>query len=211
MKILKAEFEILTPINSEYILTSLEKAGRTCYKSEKEITFDTAKKFVSKLIKKGHESVVEHQSISVKIVCDRGISHELVRHRLASYSQESQRYCNYKDDIIFILPCWIDINCIGNEDFNLWYEMCEQSESNYKKLISIGWNPEEARCVLNNSVKTELVMTANLREWRHFFKLRAEELYGRPHPQMLEITIPMLEKFKKLIPVIFDNIGVTNS
>lgn len=206
MKILRAGFEILTPIDSTKILTSLEMAGRTCYKSEKEITDKSARNFLRRIIAKGHDSVLEHQSVSVKIICDRGISHELVRHRLASYSQESQRYCNYGDDVYFIEPCWLDTR-FGSEDYNLWFESCGIAESKYKKLITdFKWLPEQARSVLPNSTKTEIVMTANLREWRHFFKLRARGDFGRPHPQMLEITVPMLEKFKELIPVIFDDI-----
>jgi thymidylate synthase (FAD) len=205
MKIIKPSFEILTLINSEQILTSLELAGRICYKSEKQITFKTAKKFVTKLILMGHESVLEHQSISVRIICDRGISHELVRHRIASYSQESTRYCNYSKtgELTFIEPCFFEL---FSSSYNLWYDMMNQAEQSYNLLIKNGCTPQEARSILPNSLKTEIIMTMNLREWRHFFKLRALGLSGKPHPQMLEITIPLLKKFQELIPVIFDDL-----
>lgn len=205
MKVIKAGFQILGDIEGEKILIAIEAAGRTCYKSEATITPATAEPFVCNLIDRGHESVLEHQSISVRVICDRGVSHEIVRHRIASYSQESTRFCNYGKygEVIFIEPCfWKE----GNREYNLWYKAMSQAENIYLALIAEGSSPQEARSVLPNSLKTEIVMTMNLREWRHFFKLRAAGVAGKPHPQMLEITIPMLAQFKKLIPVVFDDI-----
>ena len=204
MKIVKPGYEILTKINSASILKSIEKAGRTCYKSESKITKNSAINFIKNIIARGHESVLEHQSVSVRIICDRGVSHELVRHRLASYSQESTRYVNYaKKGIEFIAPCFWKK---GSDEYSLWKSICETSELAYLNLISKGSKPQEARSILPNSLKTEIVMTANLREWRHFFKVRAQGITGAPHVQMLEITLLMLCDFKELIPIVFDDI-----
>ena len=216
MKIVKASFEVLGNVDGNAILKSIEAAGRTCYKSEDRITEDSATRFVSGIIKSGHESVLEHQSISVRIICDRGISHELVRHRIASFSQESTRFCNYKDkEIEFITPCfWQESNEPAPDptapptSLEWWKLAMLQSEVFYKKMLSDGATPQEARSILPNSLKTELVMTANLREWRHFFKLRALGTNGKPHPQMLEITIPMLAKFKELLPAVFSDLVI---
>ena len=165
---------------------------------------------VASLIKSGHEAMLEHASVTVKFVVDRGISHELVRHRLASFAQESTRYCNYsKDDfgseITFIIPEYLEYK---SEGWNIWKESMKQAEDAYFKMLDFGLSPQQARAVLPNSLKTEVVMTANLREWRHFFKLRALGTTGKPHPQMLEVTVPLLEDMKNLIPVVFDDLVV---
>jgi thymidylate synthase (FAD) len=224
MKLIKPYFEI-EEIDSAKILKNLEKAGRTCYKSEDKITEDSATKFVAGIIKRGHETILEHEKVTVRVICDRGVSHEIVRHRLASYSQESTRYCNYgkQDEITFIIPPWVDI-CPGIYDAsNLidvaeikesWYYWCASmlaSEEAYLDLLDEDWEPQQARSVLPNSLKTEIVMTMNLREWRHFFKLRAVGTTGKPHPQMVELTVPLLAEFKKLIPVVFDDILVEDN
>lgn len=207
MRVVKAGFQILTYIDEPIsILGPLELAGRTCYKSESTITPDSAASFVRKLIQSGHESVLEHQSVSVRVICDRGVSHEIVRHRLASYSQESTRFCNYgkAGEVTFIEPCfWAK----GSLHYEVWKSAMEHAEQVYLQMIEHGSSPQEARCVLPNSLKTEIVMTMNLREWRHFFKLRAAGVAGKPHPQMLEIAVPMLSRFKSLIPVVFDDIA----
>lgn len=203
MNIIKASYQIETPIDSEYILQHIEKAGRTCYKSEDKITRDSAKTFVKGLIKSGHESVIEHYSITVRFICDRGVSHELVRHRLASFSQESTRFCNYgkSDEITVIQPCfWEDVS----QQYNYWYASCLFAESMYLNLISIGAKPQEARSVLPNSLKTEMVITANLREWRIILKQRVSK---SAHPQIRELMIPLLAEFKNKLPAIFDDIG----
>lgn len=206
MKIINASYRIETPTYSgEELLKSIEHAGRICYKSEDRITDESAKVFVRKLIERGHESVLEHESVTVRFVCDRGISHEIVRHRLASYSQESTRYCNYSNDrfenqITFIKPCFLDE---GTGGYKLWKQAMFVAEKEYFELLNWGCTPQEARSVLPNSVKTELVMTANLREWRHFLKLRTAKA---AHPQMRELTVPLLKELQKQIPVVFDDI-----
>lgn len=206
MKIIEPSFEFLTIIDGQAVLKSIEKIGRVCYKSEEKITNDSAYSFVSRIIKSGHESVIEHEKITVKVICDRGISHEIVRHRIASYSQESTRYCNYSDEtfgkeLTLIRPFFWNTD---KEKYSLWLDTMQKIEKNYNNLIELGAKPEEARCILPNSLKTEVVITMNLREWRHFFKLRTAP---KAHPQMLEITIPLLRKMKEQIPVVFDDIS----
>ena len=209
MKITEASHSIETPIDGAEILKRIEKAGRTCYKSEDRITEESAKVFVRKLIERGHESVLEHGSITVRFVCDRGISQEIVRHRLASYSQESTRYCNYSNDrfrnnITFIKPCFLDE---GTGGYKLWKQAMFIAEKEYFELLKLGCTPQEARSVLPNSIKTEIVMTANLREWRHFLKLRTAKA---AHPQMRELTVPLLKELQERIPVVFDDIKEDN-
>lgn len=208
MKIINASYEILGDIDGLEMLKAIERAGRTCYKSEEKITDESAIKFVGALVKNKHEAMLEHQSISVKIICDRGVTHELVRHRIASFAQESTRYCNYSKDqfdneITFIKPCFWEKD---TPSYKVWKTAMEVAESAYLALIKMGTTPQEARSVLPNSLKTEIIITMNLREWMHFFRLRALGRAGKPHPQMLEVTVPMLEDFKKLIPVIFDSL-----
>lgn len=208
MQAIKAYTQIFKDFEGQKVLQKLELVGRTCYKSEDKITEDSAAKFVAGLIKRGHEAMLEHVSITVKFVTDRGISHEIVRHRLASYAQESTRYCNYSQDkfgheLTFIIPDFLEY---GSEGFKLWKDEMKQVEKTYFAMLEAGHTPQEARSVLPNSLKTELVMTANLREWRAFFKLRAANSTGSAHPQMLEITRPLLDDLKTMIPVVFDDI-----
>jgi thymidylate synthase (FAD) len=207
MKIVKAGFEILTKVNGFDVLRALEAAGRTCYKSEDKITGESAVEFVKNIIKRGHEAMIEHYSISARIICDRGVSHEIVRHRLASYAQESTRYCNYSknkfgNEITVIKPCFFNES---EAAYGYWETSCKYAEITYFHLLELGAAPQEARSVLPNSLKTEIVVTMNLREWRHFFKLRTATA---AHPQMREITVPMLAAFRDMIPVIFDDLGV---
>lgn len=209
MKVINPSFEILTPITGNE-LKLIEAAGRTCYKSENNITDESSKKFVAGLIKRGHEAMLEHSFLSIRFICDRGVSHELVRHRLASFAQESTRYCNYNKDkfgneLTFIKPLFLEP---GTDDYRLWANAMLQAEYRYMQLIQNGRTPQEARSVLPNSVKTEVVMSTNYREWRHFFKLRAARATGPAHPQMEELTRPLLEELKKLIPVVFDDIVI---
>ena len=199
MKIINASYRIETPIDGAEILRRIEKAGRTCYKSEDRITDESAEAFVRMLIERGHESVLEHESITVRFVCDRGISHEIVRHRIAGYSQESQRYVRYNGDIEFINP-----RMPSAKAYEAWQELCERAEETYRELLSYGVQPQQARSVLPNSTKTEVVMTANLREWRHFLKLRTAKA---AHPQMRELTVPLLKELQERIPVVFDDIA----
>lgn len=197
---------ILDDLNGQEILEKIERIARICYKSEDKIEEGSAPKMIKGLIARGHEAMLEHFSFSVKFVVDRGISHEIVRHRMASFAQESTRYCNYgnDEDITFILPLYLSYK---SEGWNEWQKSMMQAERSYFAMIKAGYKPQEARAVLPISLKTEVVMTANLREWRHFMKLRAMGTTGAVHPQMLEVTRPLLELFKEQIPVIFDDIN----
>lgn len=230
MYLIKPSYEILTEINPQTILKILELAGRVCWKSEDKITDDSAIKFCKMILNKNHESVIEHMSLSVRFIVCRGFTHELVRHRLASFSQESTRYCNYnKKGMTFIIPPWLTIipgeytlvhhknlfgaitglptilsNNIVNKKSRTFIKSLCRCEEDYNQLLKEGWKPQEAREVLDNALKTEIVMTANLREWRHVLKLRTQ---SAAHPQMQEIMRPLLDELKEKIPVIFDEIN----
>ena len=205
MKIINANVEFITPVDGAAILKRLEQCGRVCYKSEAKITDTSAPAFVAGIIKRGHEAVLEHCSFTVKFICDRGVSHEIVRHRMASYCQESTRYCNYSkgdfgSEITVIKPCFLAENSDGMKE---WKSAMRFAEDHYFSLLNFGCSPQEARSVLPNSLKTEVVMTANIREWRHFLKLRCSPA---AHPQMREVALILLEKVHALIPVCFDDI-----
>ena len=221
MNILRAGFEILTPISEGGIeeLKHIEKIGRVCYKSEGNITEDgeSAKKFVKMLINRGHEAMIEHSSLSIKFTVDRGVSHELVRHRIASFAQESTRYVNYSLDKfgneinVINIRDGIDLdNKMKNMDSSIidailreWFSAMKDAEKHYMKMIELGATPQIARSVLPNSTKTEITITTNYREWRNFFKLRVP---ATAHPQMREVTIPLLKELKNRLPIIFDDI-----
>ncbi|MGN1090273.1 MAG: FAD-dependent thymidylate synthase [Huintestinicola sp.] len=210
MRIIQPYFEFIGSFDGAQMLKNIELCGRVCYKSEDRITEDSAAKFISMILKSGHESVLEHEKITVRMVCDRGVTHEIVRHRIASYSQESTRYCNYTKDkfgseITFIRPYfWAE----DDEKYQVWKNTLQEIENAYMKLTELGAKPEEARSILPNSVKTEIMVTMNIREWRHFFRLRTSP---KAHPQMREIACPMLEEFKKKIPVLFDDIDTADA
>ena len=234
MRLIKPYYEIESEINGELILKHLERAARICYKSEHQIgDFEKTKKFISGLIKRGHESTIEHYSLSVRFIVDRGVTHELVRHRLVAYSQESTRYCNYSKDefsghVTYIIPPWLnleegiyrvdpyknkfyvdEVEICPPPDGRNWLSSLAESEMTYLNLIEhSGWSPQQARSVLPNSLKTEIVASANLREWRHIFKMRAQGIAGKPHPQMREIMVPLLKDIQSKIPVVFDDIIV---
>ena len=223
MKIIKPYIELEDKIDGQAILKKIERIGRVCYKSENNIKDDSAERFVKSILDRGHESVLEHASVSVRVICDRGVSHEIVRHRVASYSQESTRYCNYSNDkfgneLTFIRPCWFkssieDLNTYANigafDKIDIagewvWVDTLRSAEISYFTLLeTCNWTPEQARSILPNSLKTEIVMTMNLREWRHFFKLRCAKA---AHPQMREVAYLILDAFKNEIPVVFDAI-----
>lgn len=203
VRIIGPSFEI-EPVNGIEMLKRVEAAGRTCYKSEGKMTEDSYLAFIQKLIASGHESVLEHEKVTVRVICDRGVTHEIVRHRIASYSQESTRYCNYADDKFGGEITVIDPSpFMTGDQLVLWRHAIEVCEAMYLKLIESGLSPQIARSVLPNSLKTEIVITYNLREWRHFFRLRTS---SKAHPQMKEITFPLLLRFKSLIPIVFDDI-----
>jgi thymidylate synthase (FAD) len=212
MKIINAGYEIIRPNmdglearNAIYQL--IEQAGRTCYKSENNITPESAAAFVEKVVENHHEAMLEHASMTVKFIVDRGVSHELVRHRLASFAQESTRYCNYSkakfgEEITVIRPLWLKDDLA----MDIWEAACENAEATYFKLLEEGWTPQQARSVLPNSLKTEVIMTANMREWRHFFRLRAAGETGAPHPQMLEVAVPLFKTVREYMPELFGDI-----
>lgn len=197
--------------------SALERIGRVCYKSEAKITEDSAEKFIKARLGQ-HESVIEHSALTVRFICDRGVTHELVRHRLCAFSQESTRYCNYKGGVTFIIPPWCEDIKEGNYteytspkkihtqyiQSSVWMEAMIAAERLYTDLIRYKWSPQQARSVLPNSTKTEIIMTANFREWRHIFGLRCDKA---AHPQMQELMRPLLDHCKTIIPYIFDDIS----
>lgn len=179
----------------------IERCGRVCYKSEDKITADSAGKFIRMLIEREHESVLEHASATILFVCDRGVSHELVRHRLASYSQESTRYCNYSKDkhggeITVIRPPGMTLGRTTEG----WELACRTSEGIYLGMLKDKISPQIARSVLPTCLKTEIAVTANLREWKHILKLRTSKA---AHPQIREIMLMAGEKLKEIAPNVF--------
>lgn len=226
MIIVRPHFNIETKIEQKKNLKKIEEAGRTCYKSETKATEDSYIDFIKMLISKKHFSVLEHEIITVKFIIDRGVANELVRHRIASFSQESSRYCNYtkNGEIQFILPNWFKMplseidkiikmledgeRFVFNEyqDEINWLTVLKRIEENYMSLINIyKWTPQEARSILPNATKTEIVVTANLREWRTILEQRTSK---EAHPQMREVMIPLLRKLQKELPIIFDDIKI---
>lgn len=239
MQLIKPYYEIITPINGEEILKQIELAARTCYKSEGKIEYGkepnkflnkvglaeledyknyakSARILIPKLISRGHEVMLEFGgNITVKFVVDRGVSHELVRHRLTSFAQESTRYCNYGKDehITFIIPAWItdiennttsiNITVPSDDVKQIWLRAMNRAEIDYNRLLKEGWSPQQARSVLPNSLKTEINVSTNIREWRHIFKFRTS---NAAHPQMIEVMRPLLDEFKTRIPILFDDI-----
>lgn len=288
MKLIKPSFEIWEqPSGLEGVYKQIERAGRTCYKSEDKITEDSAKSFVDRMIKSGHGAMLEHGTVYLKVfnvienselidkyksnkysvvkegtevcnchgdilygsckcittnyrvlvengwlddlkyickptefhekritvhfVCDRGVSHEFVRHRVMSFAQESTRYCNYSknkfgNELTFIQPCWLDDErlklygpyhtVIRDKSLeSIFIASLNNAEKDYIDLIDLGWKPQEARTVLPNSLKTELVVTGFVSDWNHFFDLRAKGTTGAPHPQAKELAEPLMKEF----------------
>lgn len=213
MKIIEQSHEILSL--PENLLEMLEKAGRTCYKSEDKITPESAPKFVKMLRDRGHHAMIEFGDIIVKFITNRGVTHEIVRHRLSSFAQESTRYVRYDGQMEFIRPVWCSEDIIGtyNEPYdfdaisglheNIFCTSLWDSEKDYQTLLEQGWQPQQAREVLPNALKTEIVWKANIREWRHIFSLRCSKA---AHPQMRALMIPLLSELKSKLPVVFDDI-----
>lgn len=198
MKIVQSSFSIIDHSN---LLSTIESAGRTCWKSEDRMGEGTAEPFIERLKNLRHESVLEHGSISVRIVCDRGVSHELVRHRLASYSQESTRYCNYGkekfgQEITVVEPT----TSLDSTQYNSWLAAMHFAEGAYFKMLSEGATPQIARAVLPTSLKTEIVITANPREWRHIFRLRCD---STAHPDIRSLMLEIKDEFASRWPVLF--------
>lgn len=186
------------------ILRNLERYGRVCYRSEDKITRSSAEAFVRMLIGRGHYSVIEHEKITARVVCDRGVSHEIVRHRIGSYSQESTRYCDYATagGVTVVAPFFFPKD---SAERRIWFDSMMAAETAYRRLRELGASPQQARLVLPHSTKTELIVTFNLREWRHFFHLRCG---AAAHPQMREIAILLLEAMQAYVPAVFEDFQI---
>jgi len=197
MKIIEPKAELFDFVDTEATMKKLEACGRVSHQSEARE--NSADNFVRMLIKRGHESVLEHVSLTFRIICDRGVSHELVRHRFASPTQESTRYVKY-DELEVIAPRWQEQTFL----YRKWYSHMRKVEDTYKDMIEHGARPEDARSVLSNCVKSELYMTCNLREWRWILKLRTSKA---AHPQMRELMNQVLAVFKEKLPVIVEDIS----
>ena len=211
MNLTKPSIEIIDMKDYGEMIKKIEKIGRVCYKSESNISDGSAERFIANLLKRGHESVIEHEAVTVRVICDRGMTHEIVRHRIASYSQESTRYCNYAGDKFGNEITVIDIAGgfeydLENENdlkkYEAWMRAMENAEKSYFEMLELGATPQEARSVLPNSLKTEIVMTMNLRAWRNFFRLRCDH---HAHPQMREVANIALQVFKEKLPIFFSD------
>lgn len=203
MKIIKPWIEI-EKIDGKSIMQNIEKACRTCYRSENLITDESYKNLIKNCLNRGHESILEHEKITIRMCCDIGVYKDLTRHRFGSFSIESTRYCNYGKDkfdneIKFIEPCNID----KKELFNEWYSACTEIEQRYLKMAELGATPDQMRMILPHSTAAEVVMTANIREWRHILSLRAAKM---THPSVQQLMIPLLLYFKEKMPELFDDI-----
>ena len=209
MKTVKPSAEVLWIESGASILRRIESAGRTAYKSEGCVSEDSAVEFVKLILARKHLSVLEHVAVSAHVICDRGVSHEIVRHRIASYTQESTRYCNYSQErfgseVVFVLPSFLYERADDDLLFQKWERAMLEAERTYLEMIESGAKPQEARSVLPNSLKTEMVMTMNLREWRHFFSLRTAPT---AHPDMQIIAKELLADFRLHVPVVFDDVA----
>lgn len=218
MKVVYPAFEILrpAPFNRESCLElyrQIEQAARTCYRSEDRITEDSAVRMVKMLIEHGHEAMLEHADISVRFTVDRGITHELVRHRLCSFAQESTRYCNYSKDKFGDNITYVTLNDqLDGYDLtdsqqiriqNIWEAGCKRSEYYYYEMLKAGAPPEIARSMLNHSTASSIVIKTNLREWRHIFMERAVGAHGKPHPEIQKVMVDLLECFSEFMPEVF--------
>lgn len=214
MQVIKPSIEIIDMEDYEKIVKKIERIGRVCYKSEGKTTEDSAEKFIKGLLTRQHESVIEHENVTVRFVCDRGVTHEIVRHRIASYSQESTRYCNYSGDkfdnqiTVIDLASGFQYDLSKENDkakYEVWTKAMENAEQSYFRMLELGATPQEARSVLPNSLKTEIVVTMNLRSWRNFFRLRVD---SHAHPQMREVATMLYEEFKKRLPVFVADLDI---
>lgn len=187
------------------IMKNLERACRTCYRSENKITEESYKTLLKNCINRGHESILEHEKITIRMICDIGVYKDLTRHRHASFSIESTRYCNYGKDkfenqIKFMEPVNIERN---TEVYEEWQKTCEEIEHHYIKMVELGATPDQMRMILPHSTAALVTMTANIREWKHILSLRCTK---HAHPAVEQVMIPLLLHFKKNMPEIFENI-----
>ena len=216
MKITEASAKLMNPFYDEicddfYLqlqLKHVEKCGRICYLSEPKDPEGSTDKFIRMLIKNGHESPLEHGGCTFKIVTDRAISQEVVRHRLASYSQESTRYCNYANGKFSREITVIESSGLAENEAREWLDAMEHLERTYLLMIDSGVKPEKARDVLPLCLKTELMMTANFREWRHFLKLRGSRM---AHQGIRKIAKQIYEVFQRAIPVLVEDIKLADA
>lgn len=204
MKIIEPSIEVQN-FNGEQIMKNIEQACRTCYRSEDKISNKSYKTLLKNCITRGHESVMEHEKITVRMVCDIGVYKDLTRHRIASFSIESTRYCNYGKDkfdneIKFIKPCNIDED---SDLYAFWKHTMERIEMNYLHMAEHGATPDQMRMILPHSTAAEVCMTANIREWRHILDLRTKKM---THPSIRQILIPLLLLFKTEMPELFGDI-----
>lgn len=204
MKIIEP-YIIMEKYDAKKIMKNLEKACRTCYRSEDKITEESYKTLLKNCINRGHESILEHEKITIQMVCDIGVYKDLTRHRLASFSIESTRYCNYGKDkfdneIKFIKPCNIDED---SEIYDFWKHTMERVEMNYLHMAARGATPDQMRMLLPHSTAALVTMTANIREWKHILSLRTTM---HTHPSVQQVMIPLLLKFEKDMPEVFGNI-----
>ena len=214
MKIIKPSVSLITKTSGIDMLKDIEEVARTCYKTEDKITDESYLNFVQMLLNRNHEAMIEFGYLMMRFVCDRGVTHEIVRHRLFSFAQESTRYCDYSkgkfgNELTFIDPCYWnqksnEFNVLISQKYGIWEEQMKSAEQSYLRLIEVGAKAQEARAVLPNSLKTEIVVMGNFREWRHFFELRTAPT---AHPQMQEVAKVALELARKHVPLIFDNTG----
>ena len=201
MQIIKPSIYLEDTLDYKRVLKKIERAARTCYKSEDKIEEGSAEKLIRSCIKRGHESILEHEIISIRIICSRGVTHELVRHRLASYSQESTRYVNYgKRELQFIEPWWFADETKNKDGF---IKTCKDAEYNYLLMLEEGHSPQAARDALPNSTKTEIFMTANIREWRHILKIRMDIA---AHPDIQLLMRKVYNILTASMPVFFEDI-----
>jgi thymidylate synthase (FAD) len=201
MRVVEPSYEIIypTPEIAKLSLPLIERIARDCYQSADKIGPGTDKAMVEKLCGLHHTAMLEFGiDLVVRFVCERGVSHELVRHRLASYAQESTRYCKYKDGIVVVRP-----PMVSDHGRMAWEEGVRAAELAYTRMLDAGETPQIARSVLPTCVKTVINVKANLTEWRHIFKLRTPHT---AHPQMRALMNLLLADVKKLVPVVFDDI-----
>lgn len=205
MRVINQSYLIRGDIANTSVLHNIADAARVCYRTESGSSDEV---LVARLIKSQHEAMLEHSYMTVDFTTDRAVANELVRHRMASFAQESTRYCNYSKEkfnheVTFIAP--IDLVPLSPE-FNSWAASCMEAEREYFEMLEKGATTEEARDVLPLSTATRIVVTANMREWRHILALRAAGVTGKPHPKMKALMKPLLEELAKAQPVLFGDI-----
>ncbi len=215
MNLIKQSYSFLSPLDEKALMLSIERSARLCYKSEDKITEGSANRIVSSLIQRGHHAMLEHAMLpTVRFVTDRGVTHELVRHRLCAFAQESTRYCNYKGGVTFIKPSWFNTGFCSDNPNNfdhiwtyqeeMWHDAMDAAATTYMAMLDDGASPQEARTVLPNSLKTEIDVTCNVREWRHILTLRTAK---SAHPQMRDLMSPLLRELQSTVPYLFNDIG----